>query len=115
MSSVSSVSDLGSDLESVSNTVCDEIEQLIERCEELHEHIHNSFETLQNIETLVKNHTNILVKYNDSVIDFDEILEKAHLEALENIKEKGINTFGDKLLNTIDLCVFGGASHSQES
>lgn len=107
MSSISSVSDLGSDLESVSSTVCDEIGQLIERCEELHEHIHNSFETLQNIETLVKNHRNILVKYNDSVIDFDDVLEKAHLEALENIKEKGINIFGENLLNKIESCVFG--------
>ncbi len=102
-----SESDTGSVSSFGSNSVCDEIGQLIERCEELHEHIHNSFETLQNIETLVKNHTNILVKYNNSIMDFDDVLEKAHLEALEEIKEKGINTFGDKLLNTIDLCVFG--------
>ncbi len=99
------------DSESVSSfgdiSVCDEIEQLIERCEELHEHIHNSFETLQNINTLVKNSTNIMVKYNDSIMDFDEILEKAHLHALDNIKEKNINNFGDKLLSMIDMCVFG--------
>jgi hypothetical protein len=104
---MSYVSDLESDLESVSNTVCDEIGQLIERCEELHEHINNSFETLQHINTLVKNHNNIFVKYNDSVVDFDDLLEKTHLEALENIKEKGVNNFGENLLNIIDLCIFG--------
>jgi hypothetical protein len=102
MSYISSVSDL----ESISSSVCDEIGQLIERCEELHEHIHNSFETLQNIETLVKNHTNILVKYNDSIVDFDEVLEQVHKEALGDIKEKGVNTFGGKLLLAIDMCSF---------
>ena len=102
MSYISSVSDLGSDLESVSNTVCDEIGQLIERCEELHEHIHNSFETLQNIETLVKNHTNILVSYGDWTGDLDELLERTHLEALKEIKEKGVNNFGEKLLDILD-------------
>jgi hypothetical protein len=100
-------SDLGSDLESVSNTVCDEIGQLIERCEELHEHIHNSFETLKTVHTLIQNQTNIIVSYDGWTGDLDELLEKAHLETLKEIKEKGINTFGDKLLNTIDLCVFG--------
>ena len=105
---MSSISDFESvsDLESVSNTVCDEIGHLIERCEELHEHIHNSFETLQNINTLVKNHTNILVKYNDSVIDLDEVLDKIHLEALESIKDKGINNFGEKLLDILDRINF---------
>lgn len=88
------------------SSLYDEIGQLIERCEELHEHIHNSFETLQNIHTLVKNHTNIMVKYNDSIMDFDEVLEKVHKEALEDIKTKGDTTFGDKLITVLDLCNF---------
>jgi hypothetical protein len=95
-----------SDTESVSsfgsNSVSDEIGQLIERCEELHEHIHNSFETLQNIETLVKNHANILVSYGDWTGDLDELLERTHLEALKEIKEKGVNNFGEKLLDILD-------------
>jgi hypothetical protein len=104
------MSDIGSDTSSCStgsnSSVYDEIGQLIERCEELHEHIHNSFETLQNIHTLVKNHTNIMVKYNDSIMDFDEVLEEVHKEALEDIKAKGVNTFGDKLTAVLDLCIF---------
>ena len=104
------MSDIGSDTDSYytesNSSVYDEIGQLIERCEELHEHIHNSFETLQNIHTLVKNHTNIMVKYNDSIIDFDEVLEEVHKEALEDIKEKSVNTFGDKLISAINVCCF---------
>jgi hypothetical protein len=42
-------------------SVCEEIGQLIEQCESLHDHIHNSFQTLKNIHSLVENHNNINV------------------------------------------------------
>jgi methyl-accepting chemotaxis protein len=104
MSDIMSVTSSDSDVSFSDSSVCDEIGQLLERCEELHEHIHNSFETLQNINTLVKNSTNIMVKYNDSIMDFDEVLEQVHKKVLGDIKEKGVNTFGERLVSTIDIC-----------
>jgi hypothetical protein len=90
------------DSESVSSfgdiSVCDEIGQLIERCEELHEHIHNSFETLQAIDLLIKN----TVSADSWSGELNELLEKTHLEALQEIKEKGATNFGVKLLDILD-------------
>jgi hypothetical protein len=94
------------DSESVSSfgdiSVCDEIGQLIERCEELHEHIHNSFETLQTIQKLVQNQEIISVSYDGWTGDFGELLELTHLEALKEITEKGISNFGERLLDILD-------------
>lgn len=87
-------------------SVCEEIGQLIEQCHQLHEHIHDSFETLQNIKHLVDSHTNINVTYNGVTTDFDTILEKIHKEALDDIQKTGKNTFGEKLLNMLETAVF---------
>ena len=98
-----------SDAESVNSStisfgdisVCEEIGQLIERCEDLNNHIHNSFETLQNINSLIKTNTNITVTYNNLTCDFDEIIETFHNNALNNIKENGENSFSYILLKEI--------------
>ncbi len=87
-------------------SVCEEIGQLIEQCESLHEHIHNSFETLKNIHSLVENHQNIIVTYNDASMDLDDILEQIHKDAIEDIKQTGDNTFGERLLNMLETTVF---------
>jgi hypothetical protein len=88
-------------------SVCDEIGQLVTKCEELHNHIHNSFETMHNIKELIKNRNNINVTYNEDITcDFDIVLEELHLKALENIKEKNQNNFGELLLEFIESGLF---------
>lgn len=83
-------------------SVCDEIGQLIERCEDLQEQIHNSFETLQNIQSLVASHNNISVTYNEWTGDFEELLDVFHDEALKNINEGRPSDFGIKLLKMLE-------------
>jgi hypothetical protein len=87
-------------------SVCEEIGQLIGRCEDIHENISNSLETLNNINSLIENHNNIIISYNDWTGDFDELLEKLHTETLENIKNGNTLTFGQKLLDTISNSQF---------
>jgi hypothetical protein len=87
-------------------SVCEEIGQLIERCEELHEHIHNSYETLQSIHSLVANQNNINVTHNGWTGDFEELLEVFHKEALTNISEGRDAEFGQKLLKMLDEAIF---------
>jgi hypothetical protein len=88
------------------NSVCEEIGQLIERCEELHEYIHNSYETLQSIHSLVANKNNINVTHNEWTGDFEELLEVFHKEALMNISEGRDAEFGQKLLKMLDEAIF---------
>jgi hypothetical protein len=87
-------------------SVCEEIGQLIEQCQSLHEHIHNSFKTLKNIHSLVENHNNINITYNSVTIDLNTILEQIHKEALEDIQKTCRNTFGERLLNMLENATF---------
>lgn len=87
-------------------SVCEEIGQLIENCQQLHDHIHNSFETLKNIHSLVENHQNIKVTHNEWTGDFEELLETYHEEALKNIKENKPSEFGQMLIKMIDETIF---------
>jgi hypothetical protein len=100
-------SDLSSITSSYDNSsICDEIDQLIQTCEQLHSHIHNSFETLEGIQNMIESRNNITITYNGELCDFDEVLEKLHGEALENISVNGSNNFGEKLLKVLDVCEF---------
>lgn len=87
-------------------SVCQEIGQLIESCEGLHEYIKNSYETLKNICSLVENHNNITVTYNEWTGDFNELLELFHEEALTNIKNGKSSDFGQELLKMLDDTTF---------
>lgn len=86
--------------------VCEEIGQLIERCEELEQEIDNSFQTLQNIQSLVKNSNNIRVTYNGSIIDLYEVFETIHTDILEDIKKGNSTNFGEKILKEVETMVF---------
>lgn len=84
----------------------DEISQILKRCNELHSHFHESSKTIENLHILVERQKNITVKCDDWTGDFDELLEKIHIGALEGIKEHGVNNFGEKLLEVLDTAVF---------
>lgn len=83
----------------------DEINQILKRCNELHSHFHESSKTIQELHSLVDRHKNITVKYDDWTGDFDELLEKIHIGALEGIKEHGVNNFGKKLLEVLEKMI----------
>jgi hypothetical protein len=83
-------------------SVCDDIEELIDRCQDLHDHIHNTYETLQSIKSLIENHSSIMVTYRGWTGDFDELLERFHTNALTTIKEKSYTNFGEILLNALN-------------
>lgn len=86
--------------------VCEEIGKLIQNCEQLEKDIHASFETLNNVKSLVKNNNSIVVTYNDWTGNFDELLELFHDEALNNIKNGKSSNFGQELLKMLDDTVF---------
>lgn len=87
-------------------SVFNEINDLIERCEELNEYINNSFTTINNIKSQIINHQNIIVTYNDLICDFDNVLQIFHLNALKKIDENKPNSFGNQILNELDKIYF---------
>lgn len=88
------------------NSICEQIDNLIESCEQLHIHIHNSFDTLHTIKELIDSNSNINVVIDNEVKDLDSILEELHNNAVVKIKETGHTNFGKELLNIINNCEF---------
>jgi len=88
-------------------SICEELNDLIERCQEYHYHLHCAHETLAALEKLIDTHRNIIVSFDGWMGDFDELLEKLHKNALDNIVEKGENNFGKQLLNALQTIEFG--------
>lgn len=84
------------------NSICEQIDNLIERCEQLHIHIHNSFDTIHTIKELIDSNLNINVIINNEIKDFDSILEELHNDAILKIKKTGHSNFGEELLNIIE-------------
>jgi hypothetical protein len=101
MSDNNSVNSVNS-VNSLSDSICNEIDDLIDKCEELHTDINNSVESLKNIHSLVENHQNIIVTYKNMKYDFNEVLEIIHLQSLQDINYN----FSKNLLETINNCYF---------
>jgi hypothetical protein len=87
-------------------SVCQDIDQLIESCQQLQEHIDSSFETLKGIQVLVQNHQNIIVTHNGWTGDFDELLERFHQEALNKIKNGESYNFSEIIQDALKIIVF---------
>ena len=86
--------------------VCEEIGQLIERCEELHQEIDTSFKNLENIKVLLQNSNSIFVNYNGCQMDLNEILENIHTNIITEIKEGRENNFGQRILKELENMTF---------
>jgi ribosomal protein L30E len=91
-----------SDSSSVTSSVCEEFEQLIDNCHVIHSYIQTSIDTLDNIEYLIATQNNIQVTHNGTMCDLDEVLESIHLVALKNIKETGSSNFSKLLLDIFE-------------
>jgi predicted RNase H-like nuclease (RuvC/YqgF family) len=83
-----------------------EIQEIFERCRSLENHFHTSKQTIQKLNLLVENHKNIMVEYDGTTQDLDIVIERLHLDALENIKSNGVSNFGEKLLAALETAIF---------
>lgn len=92
-------------------SICKELEDLEKQLLNTHLTLHTSIETLENIHTLVVSGKNINILCGGSIdkCDFDEVLEKLHAAAMEEIKaSKGAECggFSAKLLKVIEESEF---------
>jgi ABC-type Na+ transport system ATPase subunit NatA len=87
-------------------SVCKEISEFIERCEELHTLISNSANTLNQLKNIIDSNATIKVTYNGVTCNLDEILEQIHQETLESIPTSDKNVFGEKLLAMLNNANF---------
>ena len=91
-----------SDSEISVDSVIEELNEIIERSEEISNQIQASIKTLDKIESLIASEKSVIVKYDEFNGDFNELIEVVHKGALENISENGVNNFGQMLLDIIE-------------
>ena len=89
---MSSDTEMSSDFEDDSISVCHEFDELIKRCEVLEEGIEQSYKSLERVKELLTD--TIIVQGRD----FDEVLDELHMKAMNTINEGGDNIFGRLLL-----------------
>lgn len=105
-------SDEQSDIDDDDLSICKELEELERQLHETHFALHSSIETLENIHRLVISSKNINVicgSSGEEKCDFDEVLEKLHAAAMEEIEtSKGAEDggFSARLLKALDDCEF---------
>jgi hypothetical protein len=99
-----------SDNSSVTNfgdiSVCQEISEFIERCEELHTLISDSDNTLNQLKNIIDSNSTIKIAYNGVTCHLDEILEQIHQETLESISTSDKNVFGERLMTMLNNATF---------
>jgi len=109
---MSVASDEQSDIDDDDLSICKELEELERQLHETHFALHSSIKTLENINGLVVYGKNINVICGGSggdKCDFDEVLEKLHAAAMEEIEaSKGAEDggFSARLIKAIDDCEF---------
>lgn len=99
-------SDEETDYEDDTNSIYDEIDDLIIKCHEQHHYHHTTINTLNNIHKLIVQSANIRIVTDEVQRDFDELLEELHEQSLENIQATGKMTFGEDLKSVIERGVF---------
>ena len=87
-------------------SVCQEIGEFIERCEELHTLISDSSDTLNQLKNMIDSNATIKVTYNGVTSNLDELLEQIHQETLENIPTSDKNVFGERLMTMLNNATF---------
>jgi len=87
-------------------SVCQEIGEFIQRCEELHTLISNSADTLNQLKNIIDSNATIKVTYNGVTSNLDELLEQIHQETLESIPTSDKNVFGERLMTMLNNATF---------
>jgi len=98
--------DASSDSSDSNNSICNNINDLIESCHELHANVIIANNLLSNITDKINRIQNINVIYEGKKMDFYDLLELLHVNAINNIKEGNPNSFENELLKAINISVF---------
>jgi hypothetical protein len=98
------MSTASSDIE-LDNSITEDINNLVDSCHELHANIIEADKLLNNIKDRINISDTIYIIHNGVQMDFYDLLESLHTEALLNIEEGLHNSFEDTLLNSIDKLV----------
>ena len=85
-----------------SDSISNELDDLLQCCKQLHEHIQNSTETLHAIHQMVSLGENIKITVDSTTRDFNELLEELHMVALERVREGKQSNFGATLLAMLE-------------
>lgn len=100
--------DSSSDLSSQEdNSLFQEIEQLMEQCQDIHLHHLTAIQSLYSIQQLLSSQSKILCTYQQQEPrDFDSILEELHTQVMNDINEGKSVNFSQLLLNAMDQMTF---------
>jgi len=98
--------DTSSDSSESNDSICNDINDLIESCHELHANVIIANNLLSSITDKINRIQNINVIYEGKKMDFYDLLELLHVNALNNIKEGRQNNFENELLKAINISVF---------
>ena len=98
--------DASSDSGESNDSICNDINDLIESCHELHENVIIANNLLSNITDKINRIQTINVIYEGEKMDFYDLLELLHVNAINNIKEGNPNSFENELLKAINISVF---------
>ena len=98
--------DASSDSSESNDSICNDINDLIESCHELHANVIIANNLLSSITDKINRIQNINVIYEGEKMDFYDLLELLHVNAINNIKEGNPNSFENELLKAINISVF---------
>ncbi len=98
--------DASSDSGESNDSICKDIDYLIDSCHELHANVIIANNLLSNITDKINRIQNINVIYEGEKMDFYDLLELLHVNAINNIKEGNPNSFENELLKAINISVF---------
>ena len=87
-------------------SISKDIDDLIDSCHTLHANIIVANNILSNITDKINRIKSINVIYEGEKMDFYDLLELLHENAINNIKEGRSNSFEHQLLKAIDISVF---------
>lgn len=87
-------------------SIINDINDLTEKCYQLQEYIDSSYQILQELNSQIRNSQLITVSYEGWTGDFEEIINRLHSRAIDNIQKYGKNNFGELLLDIIDKINF---------
>ena len=87
-------------------SISKDINDLIDSCHELHANIIVANNLLDNITDKINRIQSINVIYEGDKMNFYDLLELLHENAINNIKEGRSNSFEHQLLKAIDISVF---------
>jgi hypothetical protein len=95
-----------SDSSDSNNSICKDIDDLIDSCHELNANVIIANNLLSSITDKINRIQSINFIYEGEKMDFYDLLELLHVNALNNIKEGKQNSFENELLKSINISLF---------